>query len=448
MGLSYRGRARALLEEAGAEDYDLLEMRTGSRKLSGILMPRPEILDDEHVVIKLDNGYNMGVAVAKISGVRVLRKGGAAPERRPPAPSAPRGGLPKVSILATGGTIASRVEYSTGAVRPTESPEELLDLIPEMGEAADVSYKSIMAVFSEDISPEDWVEIARAAASELNSGASGVVVAHGTDTMHYTAAALSFLLQNLTKPVILVGAQRSIDRPSTDAVLNLSSAVRMAAYGPAAEVMIVMHGSTSDDFAFAIRGVKARKMHTSRRDAFLPVNEPPIAVISSGGDIEITGRIRRRRGSGKVDVDPRIEPRVALIYAWPSITGDYLRAVSSSGYEGVVIAGTGLGHVPNRIISEIGELVDSGIPVVISSQCLFGRVNLRVYSTGRRLLAAGAIPAGDMLPEVATVKLMVGLGRGYRGDELREFMTSNIAGEISESIPPNSFPPCYRPGAI
>jgi len=447
MSLSYSGRARDLLESAGARDYDLLRISAGNRVYEGILMPRPEILDDRHVVLKLANGYNVGIDVGRISSVEVL--GRARPPERPSPPRvAPREGLPSVPIVVTGGTIASRVDYSTGAVKPTETPEELIDLIPEIAELANVSYVPLMAKLSEDITPDEWGRIAERVAEELNSGASGVVVAHGTDTMHYTASALAFMLEGLTGPVALVGSQRSIDRPSTDAVLNVASAVRVAAEGPMAESVIVMHGSTSDDFAWVIRGVRARKMHTSRRDAFISVNEPPLAKVTEGGIEMLNPRFRARPGEpGDVVARTEIEPRVALIHAWPGIERGLLEAVASVGYRGIVMAGTGLGHVPSRVIEEIGSIVDSGVPVVVTSQCLFGRVDLKVYSTGRRMLQAGVIPAADTLPEVATVKLMVALGRGMEGEDLRRFMTTSQVGEQTETISPAAYPPCFSGGA-
>ena len=212
--------------------------------------------------------------------------------------------------------------------------------------------------------------------------------------------------------------------------------------------MIVMHGSTSDDFAWVIRGVRARKMHTSRRDAFMSVNEVPLARVTEKG-IETLNPRFRRRPSEPTEVVARveIEPRVALVHAWPGIDRGLLEAVVSSGYRGIVLAGTGLGHVPNRIVDEIGAIVESGIPVVVTSQCLFGRVDLKVYATGRRMLQAGVIPAADTLPEVATVKLMVALGRGLEGEDLRRFITTSQVGELTETISPSAYPPCFSGGA-
>lgn len=126
--------------------------------------------------------------------------------------------------------------------------------------------------------PKHWIKIAHEVAKSLNSGDSGVVVAHGTDTMGYTAAALSFMLRDLGKPVILVGAQRSSDRPSSDAAMNLICSVRMST-SDVAEVMVVMHGETGDTYCLAHRGTKVRKMHTSRRDAFRSINDVPIAKV-------------------------------------------------------------------------------------------------------------------------------------------------------------------------
>ena len=443
MPLSYKGRAKEILEAAEASDYDLIRISTEDRFFEGLLMPRPEILDDEHIVLKLANGYNIGIHVSRISSIEVLKKAkGPSKAQLPRVESRP--GLPKVPIVVTGGTIASRVDYSTGAVKPTETPEELIDLIPEIAEIANVSYVPLMTKLSEDIRPEEWGQIAQKVADELNAGASGVVVAHGTDTMHYTASALAFMLENLDRPVVLVGSQRSIDRPSTDAVLNVMAAVRVAAEGPMAESVIVMHGSSSDDFAWVIRGVRARKMHTSRRDAFMSVNELPLAKVDEKGVTVINPKFRRRSEEpGVVTARTEIEPKVALAYSWPGIDPEFLEAVASAGYKGIVLAGTGLGHVPNRVIGAIRSLVDSGVPVVITSQCLFGRVDLKVYSTGRNMLEAGVIPAADTLPEVATVKLMIALGRGLEGSELREFMTTSQAGEFTESISPSAYPPCF-----
>ncbi len=439
--LHYRGRAGEILKSLGIEDYDRIRVKRGRLIYEGILIPRPEILDDRHIILKLDNGYNVGILLEGAK-IELVEK---APLRREEKRDVGRfdPSKPKVPLIVTGGTITSRVEYSTGAVKSYERPEELLDKVPELADIAYVEYVPLFAEFSENLTKDHWVRIAREVYERLREGAEGVIIAHGTDTMHYTAAALSFMLRNLDKPVILVGSQRSIDRPSSDAILNLIASAKMAAQGDIAEVMIVMHGSPSDDFAFAIRGTRARKMHTSRRDAFQPVNEPPLAVVRRDS-IEIVNPRHRKRSEGrsKVFLDDRMDEKVALIYVWPGMPEEMLLDISDR-FNGFVIAGTGLGHTPKWIIPTVRELVDMGKPVVIASQCIFGRVDLKVYETGRWLLEAGAIPAEDMTPEVALVKLMYVLGHTRDLDEVKRLMLANHSFELGSRISLKDFPPCW-----
>ena len=442
MTLHYRGRAGRILSSLGVEDYDRVRVVKGDRIYEGIVIPRPEIFDDEHIVLKLDNGYNVGI---NIKGARIELVSKGRPARRVEIPSIRfREDLPRVPLVVTGGTITSRVDYSTGAVISHERPEELLDIVPELAEIANIEYVPLFAEFSENLTPEHWRRIARAVHDQLRGGAEGVIVAHGTDTMHFTAAALAFMLRNLDKPVVLVGSQRSIDRPSTDAVLNLIAAARVAAQGPVAESVIVMHGSPHDDYAFVLRGVRARKLHTSRRDAFQPVNEPPLARVTRDRIEIMSDRFNpRREGRSQVELDDRLEPNVALIHVWPGMPEHLLR-YAGERFRGLVIAGTGLGHVPRYLIPIIGSIVDSGVPVVMTSQCLFGRVDLQVYETGRRLLVAGVIPGGDMLPEVALIKLMYALGHSGDMEGVRKIMGRNLAGELGAHLGLNVFPPCWR----
>lgn len=439
--LHYRGKVGEVLSSLGIEDFDRVRVRKGCYVYEGILIPRPEVLDDEHVIIKLDNGYNIGINVEG-AVFELISKG----EERgaPPLELGYRESLPRVPLVVTGGTITSRIDYSTGAVIPHERPEELLDLIPELADIANMDYVKLFAEFSENLTPDHWREIARAVERELRKGSEGVIIAHGTDTMHYTASALAFMLRGLDKPVVLVGSQRSVDRPSTDAVTNMIAAVKLAAQGPIAESVIVMHSSPSDDYAYVLRGVRARKMHTSRRDAFVSVNEPPLAKVSRDSIELISSDFRRRKGGiSEVSLDDRLEDRVALVQVWPGIPSGYLNSLKSM-FKGIVVAGTGLGHLPKHAIPEVRELVRDGVPVVVSSQCLFGRVDLKVYETGRRLLEAGAIPSMDMIPEVSLVKLMFVLGHTQELEEVRKLMLTNLAGEIGSRISMDTFPPCGR----
>jgi len=331
------------------------------------------------------------------------------------------------------------VDYRTGAVFPALTAAELYSIVPELAEIEEVEVKEVCRVFSAHMTPDLWVKIGREVARQLNRGARGVVVAHGTDTMGYTAAALSFMLKGLFRPVVLVGAQRSSDRPSSDAPLNLISAVTFAARSDVAEVTVVMHGSMADDYCLAHRGTKVRKCHTSRRDAFVSVNQPPLAVIRNGEITVMERNYRRAEDSGRVRVDGRFDPNVVLLKATPGLRSDVLEALLDAGYRGIVIEGTGLGHLPETAFEGVREAIKRGVPVVMASQCIWGRVNMRVYSTGRDLLNLGVIPAEDMLPETAFVKLMYVLGHTRKLEKVRKMMLTNIAGEISERSLPLDF---------
>ena len=427
-------KVEEFMKKHNLEVGDLIRVvkREGDELLTfeGLVMPPYELSPGETLTIKLDNGYNIGILIDAIESVEVLEKVAEKPgmEFREVLPK--KEGLPSVTILGTGGTIASRIDYKTGAVHPAFTAEELAKAVPEIFEIANVTPKLIMNILSEDMKPAYWVKIAEEVARALNSGEDGVVIAHGTDTMAYTASALSFILRNLTKPVVLVGAQRSSDRPSSDAAMNLTCAVKMAT-SEVAEVMVVMHGETSDTYCLAHRGTKVRKMHTSRRDAFRSINDVPIAKVWPKGGIEFLRSDYRKRSDGEVEVDAKMEEKVAILKIYPGISGELLDFLVDRGYKGVVIEGTGLGHVPQEFIPHVQRAVEEGVAVCVTSQCLYGRVNLNVYSNGRKLLKAGAIPCEDMLPETAYVKLRWILGHTDDPGEVRKMMLTNYAGEIS-----------------
>lgn len=438
MMFGYSGELARLLSGLSARVGDVLRVESGGRVYEGILMPRTELGDPGCLVLKLPNGYNVGVRVGRETRITKVREG--KPWKRlspPPSPSDPS--KPLVRLVGTGGTIASRVDYRTGGVHPAFSPEELYSLVPELAELARLETVEACSVFSEHMTPELWVRIAEKVAEGLNSGARGVVVAHGTDTMAYTASALSFMLRNLTGPVVLVGAQRSSDRPSTDAHLNLLSAVAVASRSDLGEVCVVMHASTEDDSCLIHRGTRVRKCHTSRRDAFVSINEEPLGVVR-GGEVRMLREHRRRR-EGRVEVDARLEPKVLLLKVTPGMNADLLLSALDLGCRGIVLEGTGLGHAPETLFPALRKAEEKGVPVVMTSQCLWGRVNLNVYSTGRDLLGMGVIPAEDMLPEVAYVKLMWVLGHAKKPDEVRELMLRNLAGELSPRSPLTSHQP-------
>lgn len=420
------------LRKLNLEPYDRVRVIKGSSIYEGILMPKTEVLGDDYVVIKLDNGYNVGFKLSDIK-VELLSKFYRS-HVKPPQPSTLRANLPLISVIGTGGTIASRVEYKTGAVYPSLSAEDLYEAIPELSDVAVISTRTIFNIFSEDMRPEYWSTIAKAIAEELlKNDVQGVVVTHGTDTMGYTSAALSFALQQLPVPVVMVGAQRSSDRPSSDAALNMLGATLVAAHAPFAEVVVTMHESISDESLIVMRGTKVRKCHTSRRDAFKTINDKPIARVVKGKDIVmLTKDFKPRTVDRKsLRVYPSFDSRVALIKVYPGVPLEAIEWPLHAGFKGVVIEGTGLGHAPSYTFPSIKKLIDNGIVVVMTSQCLWGRVNMNVYRTGVELLRMGVIPCEDMLPETALVKLMWCLANAKDEDEVKSLMMTNIAGEIS-----------------
>lgn len=343
-----------------------------------------------------------------------------------------------ISILSTGGTIASRVDYKTGGVYASLSSKEIIAQVPEIENIATIRAREVMQVMSEDITPKDWKIIAKEVVKEINSDADGVIITHGTDTMHYTSAALSFMLKNLKKPVVLVGAQRSSDRGSSDAFINLICASHFITKSDVAEVCIVMHENMNDESCIAIRGCRARKMHTSRRDAFKPINDLPIARIYPNGKIEMISKNYRKREDNKpyVVLDDKLEEKVALIKMYPGVDSRIIDFYIKNGYKGFVIEATGLGHVSTigkySMLEKIKKAIAKNIPVVITSQCLYGRVHPTIYANLRKLSKIGCIFTEDMLPEVAYIKLMYALAHSNSFDEVKEIMLTNLANEISE----------------
>ena len=263
-----------------AEPGDRVKVTCQDEVLEGILIQRPEILPQNFIVVKLDSGYNVGVDRKKIKRIEVLQKYKKKPKKKIKVKFNKK--LPTIAVLTTGGTISSKVDYSTGGVAASLTGEDLVEMCPELKEIANIKARKIMSVMSEDATPKDWIKMAQETVKDLKKY-DGVVLTTGTDTMHYISAALSFMIKDLNKPVVITGSQRSIDRGSSDAFMNLICAVQAAAKFNCAEVMTCMHGTTNDDYCLLIRGTKVRKMHTSRRDAFRPVNENAIAKITAKG---------------------------------------------------------------------------------------------------------------------------------------------------------------------
>lgn len=439
--LGYFGKVGELLNRLSIKIGDkVLVERDDGLKIEGIVLPRGEIgLDDKHLLIKLKNGYNMGIHVDNIKSIKKLGISVKVEPKPPEVPVITKEGLPKVAILTTGGTIASRVDYHSGAVYPTYDARDLYNIVPELGELAELDAKLLFSVFSENITVKHWIAMANEIKEYIKRGFDGIVITHGTDTMGYTAAALSFALRNLPVTIALVGAQRSSDRPSSDAALNLKSAVLVAGQAPFAYVTVVMHAASEDKYCYVHLGTKVRKNHTSRRDAFQSVNVSPIARTNSKS-IEVLWRdFIPRDKSRELEVVAKFDEKVALIKTYPGFNPEIIDYLIDKGYHGIVLEGTGLGHAPTIIYDSLRRAKKENIPVVMTSQCIWGRINMNVYRTGRELQALGVIPGEDMLPETAYVKLMWVLGQTRDYDEVRKLMLMNIAGEITDQTLYNEY---------
>jgi glutamyl-tRNA(Gln) amidotransferase subunit D len=426
----YRGQALKLLKNVGAEIGDVVHVTKDGESWEGILIPRSEIGDEHHIVIKMKSGYNVGVRIDQSAQVEKVGEG-VKPKFEPPPLPEQNQSLPRIAIVSTGGTIASRVDYRTGGVRAALSASELYSVVPELSEIAVVDTEILFSIFSENITSKHWIETAKTVAKHINNGVAGVVVAHGTDTLGYTAAALSFALQDLPVPVVMVASQRSADRPSSDAATNLVGAVKAAASAPFAEVVIAMHETVSDTSIVFHRGTKARKCHTSRRDTFKSVNASPIARLEDNKLKMLTKRYRKRDDSRKLELKPEFEEKVALVKTHPDLNPQVIDWYVEKGYRGIILEGTGLGHVGDYLFSAIRNAIEKDVIVGMTSQCIWGRLNMNVYDQGRDLLAMGILSLDDMLPETAFVKLRWVLGQTTKPEEAKKLLTANVANEYS-----------------
>lgn len=434
----YSDISRDILAKAGAQIGDKVRIELkrvgGQEVIEGLLIPRYHSgRGENYIVVKLRTGYNVGVRVDAATKVSVLGKGETPHFTRPALPQQ-KAGLPKVSIISTGGTIASKVDYRTGAVEPALDSEDLYSVVPELADLAKIDAKVLLSVFSENIGPQQWPKIAESAAEQVRAGADGVVIAHGTDTLGYTAAALSFALQDIPAPIVLVGSQRSSDRPSSDAATNLIAATAVAGQAPFAEVVVAMHDWVSDEKVAVHRGTKVRKCHTSRRDAFRSVNARPIAYYDlANRALQLNGEkyVERNRRSDW-EVRSKFDPNVALIKFHPGLSVGMIDWATATGYKGIVLEGTGLGHVSDVLFPALERAVKNGIVVGMCSQCIWGRVHMNVYSKGRDLLKIGVLPLGDMLAETALVKMMWAFGQEKDPEKVSKLMVTNIANELSD----------------
>ena len=434
----YRGEALAVLKRFGARVWSEAVIDTTRGTFRGIILPRSENNDDHHVVLKLATGYNVGIAVETINDIREVGYREAhykIPEKE--FPTSPD--RPNVKLLGTGGTIASRLDYRTGAVIPAFSPGELYGAVPELADICNLTTEKLFAVFSENMGPEEYKRLALAIRDEIEKGIDGIVIGHGTDTMHHTAGALAFMVQHPPVPIVMVGSQRSSDRPSSDAARNLIHATTAAATSDIAEVTVCMFGPTSDEYGLLHRGTRVRKMHSSYRSTFRTVGDVPLATVTSEGVTPLRQDYNRRRDDRRVEIYPHFEERVALIYYYPNMHRDIVDSLVDNGYKGIVIAGTGLGHINKPVYPAIERAIAEGVAIYMTVQTLWGYVHMFVYDTGRDLMAKGIIPAENMLPEVAYVKLGWALGQTDDLDRVKNIMLTPICGEITEREPHDGY---------
>jgi glutamyl-tRNA(Gln) amidotransferase subunit D len=440
----YKGRSLKLISESEVSVGDTISVKTNDDEFMGILMPRYELADENHIVIKLKSGYNIGIKTANIQSITKIIEGSGqnvSVETFKKEHLKEAEVLPKIALISTGGTITSKIDYRTGGVSSALSASELYASIPELEKYASIDTDVILNEYSENLKPEHWTMIANKIAEKVKSDMyCGIIVSHGTDTMHYTASALSFALQNLPIPVVIVGAQRSSDRPSSDAALNLISATIFATKSQFSGVFVAMHAGPSDETIACHIGTRVRKNHTSRRDAFESIDITPVAMIKDD-EIEIQTEQpeinlqKRNADSRSFLVKPDFNSKVILLKYHPGFDPNLITYAIMSGYKAIIVEGTGLGHISRECFPQIQNAVKSGVMIFMTSQCIWGRIQMTVYDTGRDLLDMGVIPLSNMMSETATVKAMWVLANNKETESIKKMMQENMANEITRVIP-------------
>ncbi|MEE8178957.1 MAG: Glu-tRNA(Gln) amidotransferase subunit GatD [Nitrosopumilaceae archaeon] len=423
----YAGKSLRFLQESKVKVGDTIKV-TEELTYSGILMPRYELSDDQHIVVKLKSGYNVGIEVDKIKKIELISRQKLTKEI--PSDIKTNSSLPKVLLLSTGGTIASKVDYRTGGVTPALNASELNAAIPELAKIANIDAEVLFSEYSENLQPEHWKKIAEKLDTCSKSEYKGIVITHGTDTMQYTAAFLSFALSGFPIPIALVGSQRSSDRPSSDAALNLISAVRFVIEGNTKGVFVIMHHNESDDLVVSHLGTRVRKNHTSKRSAFKTIGDDPAFLIL---DKKIEKNLKKEFFQQK-DYNPKLnlDTRVALVKYHPGYDPKLIDYIIESGYQAIIFEGTGLGHIGKTMYDSVKSAKKKGLFLGMTSQCIDGRVSMTVYESGRDLLEMGIVPLNNMIPETALVKAMWALGNTKSVDEMKNLMLEKIASEFSD----------------
>ncbi|WP_321319960.1 Glu-tRNA(Gln) amidotransferase subunit GatD [Labilibaculum sp.] len=434
----YKGMALETLKKYSVRVWGKTHIVTTRGEFDGTILPRAENDDDQHIVLKIITGYNIGINVTTIKEMKETgykKANYKVPEKEFPYTD----GQPAVKLFGTGGTIASRLDYRTGAVIPAFSPGELYGSVPELADICNLSTEKVFAVFSENMGPKQYISLAIAIGKEIENGIDGIIIAHGTDTLHHTAAALTYMVQDSPVPIVLVGSQRSSDRPSSDAALNLMHSAVAAGHGDIAEVMVCMFGPTSDEYGFLHRGTRVRKMHSSYRSTFRTLGDTPLATVTRKGVKPIKKQYNHRRKDRNVKILPYFEEKVTILYYYPNMQPDIIDALVDCGYKGIIIAGTGLGHVNKPVYPALKRAVEKGVHIFMTVQTLWGYTHMFVYDTGRDLLSMGIVPLDNMLPEAAYIKLGWTLGQTSNRQEVIDIMQKPINDETTKREPYNGY---------
>jgi len=405
------------------------------------------------VTLKLVNGYNISFPHSYVESVEEIDEVPAAEEEAEPDIEQDDS-LPLVHLIHTGGTIASKVDYRTGAVSARFTPNELLDAVPELRSIARIRAVNLGSMWSDDIRPRHWNRMLQATSEAFAEGAAGVVITHGTDTLHISAAAMSYGWAGRGgRPpgrIVLTGSQRSPDRGSSDAAENLISAVHWAANGPEPtgyrdSSVVVLHAGSSDGSCSVLPGCATRKYHSSRRDAFKPINQEPIAHVKIGPDApsiemgDAVGFDARPEAISPMMFDE--STRIAQFVADAHLHPDLVQAAIDAGYDALLFHGTGLGHLPiadpqedspenTRLRIMLADHCAAGGVVVVVTQTIHGPVHMDVYDKGRDQQEMGIIGHGSLCPpSSALVKLHHLLSRDEGRDAVAEGWDSDLVGE-------------------
>ncbi|MBA3749632.1 MAG: Glu-tRNA(Gln) amidotransferase subunit GatD [Nitrosopumilus sp.] len=457
----YVSKSQQLLNKYKVKIGDSVKILSNKGEYIGIIMPRYESFNDNHIVIKLKSGYNIGISIENVikiinynssenisnTSLNIITKSkdifnNFVPPKEnnynideSPIPKS----LPKILLLSTGGTIASKIDYRTGGVTSILNASELYAIFPEISNHASIHPEFLFNEYSENITPDHWSLLSeRVSFAILYEHYDGIIVSHGTDTLHYTSSAMSFALQNLSIPVVLVGSQRSSDRPSSDAFTNLLGAIKFIIKTNYAGIFVCMHHTTSDDIIACYLGTRVRKNHTSKRNAFQSLDFIPFALIDNSRIMCNTDLIKineRNNITKKLVSKTSFDSRVFLLKYYPGFNPSFLDYFLNFDYKVIILEGTGLGHINKNCFPYLEKLINSGIVIFMTSQCIYGRVQMTVYDTGRDLLDLGVIPLSDMSSETAVVKAMWALSNSSNVKDFIEIMKINLSHEISDISP-------------